>query len=48
MGVEELDENARESETAAAIRSGARVRLTDARAREMLSGTMMAMYGGLG
>ena len=48
VGVEELDENARESETAAAIRSGARVRLTDARAREMLSGTMMAMYGGLG
>ncbi|MDA9766650.1 hypothetical protein N9D08_01365, partial [bacterium] len=48
VGVEELDENARESETAAAIRAGARVRLTDARTREMLSGTMMAMYGGLG
>lgn len=43
----EVDANARESDTAAAIRRGARVRLTDARARELVSSPMIALYGGL-
>ena len=45
--VEELDANARESETAAAIRRGARVTLTDERAEELIAGPMMGLYGGL-
>ena len=45
--VEELDANARESETAAAIRRGARVKLTDERAEELIAGPMMGLYGGL-
>jgi len=46
--IEEFDANARESATAAAIRKGARVRLTSERARELTSAPMMAVYGGLG
>ena len=45
--IEEFDANARESATAAAIRKGARVRLTSERARELTSAPMMAVYGGV-
>ena len=48
VDVEDFDPNARESETAAAIRRGERVKLSKTRMKEMTSGAMMAMYGGVG
>ena len=48
VDVEDFDPNARESETAAAIRRGERVKLSKTRMKEMTRGAMMAMYGGVG